>query len=385
MPPQDCKKIAIIMGTRPEAIKLAPVIKELEKTKCLEPVVVTTGQHQEMLAQVVNAFGIKINADLDVMRPNHSLAALSGRLLQGLDTWLTQAKADMVLVQGDTTTVFIAALASFYQRIPLGHVEAGLRTGNLYSPFPEEANRKLATPLMALHFAPTEEARQNLLAEGIDNEIITVTGNTVIDALHMEIHRQKSADVQRHISAKLAALIANDWQDKPYVLITGHRRENFGAGFRQICQGLTTLADKFKDIRFIYPVHLNPNVQKIVKELMDKINNIFLIPPQGYPQFVALMAHCRLILTDSGGVQEEAPALAKPVLVMRDTTERPEGLKAGTVKLVGANADLIVKETSKLLVDSVAYKKMSKATNPYGDGHSSARIVQRISRFFYPS
>jgi len=382
MTQHDIKKIAIIMGTRPEAIKLAPVIKALEKERCLEPTVVSTGQHREMLAQVVDTFDIKVDTDLNVMRPDQSLAGLSACLMQGLDVWLSQALPDMVLVQGDTTTVFIAALVSFYQRIPLGYVEAGLRTGNLFSPFPEEANRRLATPLMDLYFAPTEEARQNLLAEGINDAGITVTGNTVIDALHMEIQRQKDIVVQQRIFGQLAEVIASDWQEKPYVLITGHRRENFGAGFRQICQGLVALARRFRDIRFIYPVHLNPNVQKTVRELTGGIDNIFLIPPQEYSQFVSLMAHCQLILTDSGGVQEEAPALGKPVLVMRDTTERPEGVNAGTVKLIGANADLIVQETSNLLLDPVAYEEMSHATNPYGDGHSSARIVQRINTFF---
>lgn len=382
MKKRDRKKIAVVMGTRPEAIKLAPVIKALEKSDYFQSIVVSSGQHRDMLMQVVNVFGIEVNEDLDVMLPDQSLATLSARLMERIDDWLIRSKPDMVLVQGDTTTMFIAALASFYRQIPLGYVEAGLRTGNLYSPFPEEANRKLATPLIALHFAPTEEARQNLLSEGIDNEIITVTGNTVVDALHMETRRQQTPNINQQISAKLAGLIANDWQEVPYVLVTGHRRENFGAGFEQICKGLASLAGKFPDIRFIYPVHLNPNVQKPVTELTANIHNIFLIPPQEYPQFVALMSHCKLILTDSGGVQEEAPSLGKPVLVMRDTTERPEGIKAGTVKLIGADAELIVQETSRLLTDPDAYQKMSKATNPYGDGRASERIVKRLESFF---
>ncbi len=382
---QSRKKIAVIIGTRPEAIKLAPVITELEKNERLDPVVVSSGQHREMLNELIKTFSIRLDADLDVMRPNHSLAALSGRLLKGLDSWLNQSKPDMVLVHGDTTTMFNATLVSFYRQIPLGYVEAGLRTGNLRYPFPEEANRKLATPLMSLHFAPTEGARQNLLAEGIADKIITVTGNTVIDALHMEIQRQKSAEVQRKISKDLAALLGSDWQDHPYILVTGHRRENFGDGLKQICQGLVTLAHKFKEMRFIYPVHINPNVQKPVRELMGNVSNIFLIPPQGYPQFVTLMSHCRLVLTDSGGIQEEAPALGKPVLVMRNTTERPEGVISGTVKLVGANAELIVKEVSTLLTNPLACEKMRIATNPYGDGHAAPKIISRILEFFNPS
>lgn len=385
MKKRDRKKIAVVMGTRPEAIKLAPVIKALEKSDHFQSIVVSSGQHRDMLTQVVNVFGIEVNEDLDVMLPDQSLATLSARLMERIDDWLTRSEPDMVLVQGDTTTMFIAVLASFYRQIPLGYVEAGLRSGNLYSPFPEEANRKLATPLIALHFAPTEEARQNLLSEGIDNGIITVTGNTVVDALFMETRRQQTTNVNQQISAKLAGLIANDWKEVPYVLVTGHRRENFGVGFEQICKGLTSLASKFPDSRFIYPVHLNPNVQKPVTELIGNIHNIFLMPPQEYSQFVALMSHCKLILTDSGGVQEEAPSLGKPVLVMRDTTERPEGIKAGTVKLIGADADLIIKETSKLLTNPDAYQKMSKATNPYGDGNASSRIVKRLEHFFCES
>ncbi|NOX25720.1 MAG: UDP-N-acetylglucosamine 2-epimerase (non-hydrolyzing) [Deltaproteobacteria bacterium] len=386
MTSRETKKIAVIMGTRPEAIKLAPVIKELETAERLTPLVVSTDQHREMLLQVVETFDIGITVNLDIMQPDQSLAALSARLLQGLDSWLERAAPDMLVVQGDTTTVLIAALAAFYRRIPLAYVEAGLRTGNMYSPFPEEANRRLATPLMALYFAPTAEAHQNLLAEGIDDKRITVTGNTVIDALQMESRRQEAADIRRHIIyGQLAGVIAPDWQERPYVLITGHRRENFGAGFRQICRGLLTLAARFKDIRFIYPLHLNPNVQHPVQELMGEASNIFLIPPQGYPQFVALMKHCRLILTDSGGVQEEASSLGKPVLVMRDTTERPEGVKSGIVKLVGARADSIVRETTELLLNPAAYEKMSRRANPYGDGRASGRIVEAITRFFYES
>jgi len=379
---RSSKKIAIVMGTRPEAIKLAPVIRALDKSDRFKGLVVSSGQHRDMLAQVVNIFGINVHEDLGVMLPDQHLASLSARLIERFDTWLTKVQPDMVLVQGDTTTMFITALASFYRQIPLGYVEAGLRTGNLYSPFPEEANRKLATPLMALHFAPTKGARKNLLSENVPNEIITVTGNTVVDALYMEIRRQGSQNVIDQISRKLTGLIASDWKEIAYVLVTGHRRENFGIGFEQICQGLVRLAGQFPDIRFIYPVHLNPNVQKPVNKLMGNIKNIYLLPPLEYPQFIALMDHCKLILTDSGGVQEEAPSLGKPVLVMRDTTERPEGIKAGTVKLIGTNAELIVQETSKLLTESDSYQKMSKATNPYGDGKASERIIKRLERFF---
>ncbi len=376
------KKIAVFMGTRPEGIKMAPVIKALQQADGVTPVVVSTGQHREMLQQVVDIFDLPVDHDLAVMQPNQSLAGLSARLIEGVDALLDEVRPDMALVQGDTTTVLMAALACFYRRIPLGHVEAGLRTGNLYSPFPEEANRRLAAPVMALHFAPTTVSRDNLLREGLPAERILVTGNTVIDALFMEVAQQKRPAVQAEVDAALDGALPADWREVPYVLVTGHRRENFGGGFEQICDALARLARQFPDHRFIYPVHLNPNVKGPVHERLDRFDNIHLIPPQGYRVFVALMANARLILTDSGGVQEEAPSLGKPVLVMRDTTERPEGVAAGTVRLVGADADAIVAQAGRLLTDAEAYAEMANARNPYGDGQAAARIVAAVQDYF---
>ncbi len=376
------RRIAVFMGTRPEAIKLAPVIAALRQAEDFEAIVVSTGQHREMLKQVVDTFGIRIDHDLDVMLPNQTLASLTARLMTRIDEWLAANTPDMALVQGDTTTVLVAALACFYRRIPIGHVEAGLRTGNMLAPFPEEANRRLATPLATLHFAPTQTARQHLLREGIDDRSILVTGNTVIDALQMEVARQKDPALLKQINAELAGLVADDWSRVPYVLITGHRRENFGNGFEQICDAIHVLAERFADHRFVYPVHLNPNVKGPVHERVGTLSNVKLIQPQDYRRFVALMAGSRLVLTDSGGVQEEAPSLGKPVLVMRDTTERPEGVEAGTVVLTGANTERIVEEVSRLLRDKKAYRAMAEAVNPYGDGQASARIVQRIREHF---
>ena len=371
-------RIAVFMGTRPEAIKMAPVIAALSRDEEMSPLVVSTGQHREMLAQVVDLFNIQVDHDLDVMQPNQTLATLSARLMTSIDQLLQNEKPDMALVQGDTTTVLMAALACFYHRIPIAHVEAGLRTGNIWSPFPEEANRKLASSLMALHFPPTELSRQNLLDEYVADDRIVVTGNTVIDALHMEIQRHQQAEVQASIDKHLTALLGVDWQTHPFVLITGHRRENFGGGFDQICSALRTLAKRFADHRFIYPVHLNPNVQGPVYEQLGDYENIKLIPPQNYRYFVALMNACRVVLTDSGGVQEEAPGLGKPVLVMRDTTERPEGVDAGTVKLIGTDTEAIVSNVVQLLTDPSAYSKISEALNPYGDGQAAPRIVEAI-------
>ncbi|MEX1017265.1 MAG: UDP-N-acetylglucosamine 2-epimerase (non-hydrolyzing) [Phycisphaeraceae bacterium] len=371
-------KIAVFIGTRPEAIKMAPVIAALGQAEDMQPVVVSTGQHREMLQQVVDLFGITVDHDLAVMRPNQTLAGLTARLMTGIDELLEQVQPDMALVQGDTTTVLVAALACFYRKIPLGHVEAGLRTGNIWSPFPEEANRKLASPLVTLHFPPTQLSRRNLLNEGIAEERITVTGNTVIDALQMEIRRQQTPEVASQIADELAESLGEGWTDHPYVLITGHRRENFGGGFKQICDALRQLAERFPDHNFIYPVHLNPNVQTPVYETLGKLANIKLIKPQGYSHFVALMHRSTVILTDSGGVQEEAPSLGKPVLVMRDTTERPEGVEAGTVKLVGADTGRIVSHVSELLTDPQAYRAMAETANPYGDGQAASRIVAAI-------
>lgn len=379
------KKVAVFIGTRPEGIKMAPVIKALEKAEGFQPIVISTGQHREMLDQVIEIFELSVDEDLAVMMPNQTLASLTSRLMQRIDDVLEKYQPDMALVQGDTTTVLTASLACFYRQIPVGHVEAGLRTGDLTSPFPEEANRKLAGTLATLHFAPTEVSEQNLLREHVSADKVIVTGNTVIDALLLE--RQKQAEkgdssISESIDESLAEYLPADWRTSPYVLVTGHRRENFGDGFLQICKAMAELADRFPEYLFIYPVHLNPNVQQPVNEILADIQNVLLIPPQGYRNFVALMANSRMILTDSGGVQEEAPSLGKPVLVMRDTTERPEGVDAGTVKLVGPNMERIIEETAKLLSDDAAYAAMASAQNPYGDGQAAARIVASLKEYF---
>ena len=377
------RSILVFMGTRPEAIKLAPVVASLREAPDLACTVVATGQHKEMFRQVIDQFGIAVDADLDVMRPDQTLAGLTARLLEKIDRWLESARPDMALVQGDTTTVLAAALACFYRRIPIGHVEAGLRTGDIWSPFPEEVNRRLATPLVTLHFAPTESARRALRREGVAEEAITVTGNTVIDALRMEMALQeRDGRIHAAVERELAALLGPDGASVPFVLITGHRRENFGEGFDQICEAIATLAARFPDHRFVYPVHLNPNVQRHVNRLLGGLPNVRLIAPQGYRSFVGLMARCRIVLTDSGGVQEEAPSLGKPVLVMRDTTERPEGVEAGTALLTGPRAAAIVEHAARLLTDPAAYRTMATARNPYGDGLAAGRIVERIRRHF---
>lgn len=377
------RKIAVFMGTRPEVIKLAPVIAALRADEAFHCLSVATGQHKEMFQQVADSFDLVADANRNVMRPNQSLAGLTARLIDGIDGWLDTVAPDMALVQGDTTTMLAASLACFYRRIPVGHVEAGLRTGNIASPFPEEANRRLVTPLVSLHFAPTETARAALMREGVPYDTILVTGNTVIDALQMQIGRQNTdPELRQRIAAELDPLLGSDWADVPMVLITGHRRENFGEGIKQICEAIERLAGEFSDHRFVYPVHMNPNVQAHVMRLLGHLPNVRLIAPQGYRNFVALMAHCRLILTDSGGIQEEAPSLGKPVLVMRDTTERPEGITAGTALLTGPNASNIVAHARRLLSDEAAYLAMATATNPYGDGQASRRIVERMRAYF---
>jgi UDP-N-acetylglucosamine 2-epimerase (non-hydrolysing) len=374
--------VAVFMGTRPEGIKMAPVVAALRAAGGLDCRVVATGQHREMFQQVADNFGFTVDADLSVMRPGQTLAGLTARLMDGIDGWLEQGHPDLALVQGDTTTVLVAALACFYRRIPIGHVEAGLRTGDIWSPFPEEVNRRLSSPIVSLHFAPTESARAALLREGVAPDTIEVTGNTVIDALLMEVAEQRKPQVRAGIDEALAALLGGGWDDAPYVLITGHRRENFGDGIRQICEAITALARRYPDHRFVYPVHLNPNVKEHVDRLLGGLANVRLIAPQGYRNFVALMARCRLVLTDSGGVQEEAPALGKPVLVMRETTERPEGVAAGTARLVGTDADRIVSEISTLLDVPQAYSAMARAHNPFGDGHAAERIAGIVAHGF---
>jgi UDP-N-acetylglucosamine 2-epimerase (non-hydrolysing) len=377
------RNIVAFIGTRPEAVKLAPVVAALRDSSDFQCTVVATGQHKEMFRQVAETFGMTVDADLDVMRPNQSLAKLTARLVDQVDDWLETNRPDMALVQGDTTTVLAASLACFYRRLPIGHVEAGLRTGNIWSPFPEEANRRLAAPLVTLHFAPTEAARAALIHESVPDHAISVTGNTVIDALRLEVARQaNNATLRDRIDKELSLLVGADWAQVPMVLVTGHRRENFGHGIEQICRAIATLANRFPDHRFVYPVHLNPNVLEHVNRLLGNVQNVRLIEPQGYSNFVALMERARLVLTDSGGVQEEAPSLGKPVLVMRDTTERPEGVAAGTAILTGPNAQPIVMHATRLLTDEAVYRSMANATNPYGDGHAAKRIVGQIRRYF---
>jgi UDP-N-acetylglucosamine 2-epimerase (non-hydrolysing) len=374
------RTVAVLMGTRPEAIKMAPVIAALQDCEDLACRVVATGQHREMFQQVATQFGFAVDVDLAVMQPGQTLGALTARLMEQIDGWLARDPPDMALVQGDTTTVLVAALACFYRKIPVGHVEAGLRSGNIWSPFPEEANRRLASAIVSLHFAPTESARAALLREGAPAAAIEVTGNTVVDALLRERAQQEKPAVRAEIDASLSSRLGSGWDGSPMVLITGHRRENFGEGIRQICEAITILARRYPDHRFVYPVHLNPEVKGQVDRLLGGLANVQLIAPLGYREFVALMAHARLILTDSGGVQEEAPSLGKPVLVMRDTTERPEGIEAGTAVLVGPHASRIVEHTSRLLDDPEVYRTMANVVNPFGDGHAAERIVSRVRR-----
>ncbi len=371
----------MIFGTRPEAIKLGPVILALRKWPEILCQVCVTAQHREMLDQMLEAFEIVPDVDLNIMRPNQNLASLTARAMEGIDTYLKEENPDLVLVQGDTTTTFVSCLAAFYNHIPVGHVEAGLRTGNLKAPWPEEANRILTTRLASLHFAPTEGNRQNLLKEGIKAERIFVTGNTVIDALLLAVQKVREAvpDIPGMEPGQLKTL-----QNFPLILITGHRRENFGEGFRSICAAIGEMANRFPEAHFIYPVHLNPNVRKTVMEMLggnNGLGNVYLIEPIPYLAFVALMDRATLILTDSGGIQEEASSLGKPVLVMRETTERPEAIEAGTAKLVGTNFENIVRETSLLLTDKVAYSRMANGNNPYGDGKAAERIIRILSSY----
>ncbi|WP_460830465.1 non-hydrolyzing UDP-N-acetylglucosamine 2-epimerase [Lysobacter humi (ex Lee et al. 2017)] len=367
------KRVMLAFGTRPEAIKMAPVVEALKACPDIETIVAVTAQHRHMLDQVLELFRIVPDIDLDVMAPNQSLAGLFGRLLQGMTDALQRARPDLLLVHGDTSTTFASALAAFYERVPVGHVEAGLRTGNMEAPWPEEANRRLTAPLARLHFAPTETARANLEAEGI-RDGIHVTGNTVIDAL-LEVVARIRADAT--LQAALEARFPFLDPARRLVLVTGHRRENFGDGFQQICLALREIASR-PDVQVVYPVHLNPNVQGPVNSLLADVPGIHLIAPQDYLPFVHLMDRAELILTDSGGVQEEAPSLGKPVLVMRETTERPEAVEAGTVRLVGTDRARIVGETGRLLDDPAAYAEMSRAHNPYGDGRAARRIADAI-------
>lgn len=369
-------RILLTFGTRPEAIKMAPLVRRLKNTKGIDCFVCVTGQHREMLDQVLSLFRIRPHFDLNVMKRGQDLYDVTTSIMLGIRDVLTDCRPDLVLVHGDTTTTMAASLASFYQRIPVGHVEAGLRTGNLLSPWPEEANRKLTGVLAATHFAPTERARQNLLAENVPDDRIVVTGNTVIDAL-LHVRELLANDPQLRASAERH--LPNLEADRRIVLVTGHRRESFGDGFERICSALAQLARAHPDADIVYPMHLNPSVREPVNRLLSNIPNVHLIEPLDYLPFVHLMDRAFLILTDSGGVQEEAPSLGKPVLVMRDTTERQEAVDAGVVKLVGTDAQKIFDGASQLLSDSRMYDAMSRGSNPYGDGNACERIARALT------
>ena len=381
------KKVMLVFGTRPEAIKMAPLVKEFQKQpKRVETVVCVTGQHREMLDQVLKIFDIKPDYDLNIMKQGQDLYDVTARVLTGMRDVLKEVKPDVVLVHGDTTTSTVAALAAFYQQIPVGHVEAGLRTHNIYSPWPEEMNRLLTGRLATYHFSPTPLSRNNLIKESIDDRNIIVTGNTVIDALYWVVDKIKN---NKELNNELENVLSKAGYDvnrlnngKKLVLITGHRRENFGDGFINMCTAIKDLMVKYPDVDFVYPMHLNPNVRKPIHEVFGEnlsgLKNMFFIEPLEYLSFVYLMEKSSIVLTDSGGIQEEAPGLGKPVLVMRNTTERPEALNAGTVKLVGTDYNKIVNEVSSLIDDKAAYEKMSKAVNPYGDGLACGRIVNAL-------
>lgn len=375
----------LVFGTRPEAIKMAPLVKEFQKhPREIETIVCVTGQHREMLDQVLHIFDIQPDYDLNIMKQGQDLYDVTARVLTGMRDVLKESRPDLVLVHGDTTTSTASALAAFYQQIPVGHIEAGLRIHNIYSPWPEEMNRLITGRIATYHFSPTSLSRQNLLDEGIEEEAITVTGNTVIDALYMVVDKIKA---DQSLDSRLKSILDTAGYDidrlnrgRRLVLITGHRRENFGAGFIHVCEAIKTLAEKYPEVDFVYPMHLNPNVRKPIHEVFGtgQLPNLFFIEPLEYLSFVYLMEKSDIILTDSGGIQEEAPGLGKPVLVMRDTTERPEALEAGTVKLVGTDYDKIVGEVSALLDNQDYYDRMSEAVNPYGDGKACERIINHL-------
>ena len=379
------KCILLVFGTRPEAIKMAPLVKEFQKyPETFRTIVCVTGQHREMLDQVLRIFDIQPDYDLNIMKQGQDLYDVTARVLTGMREVLKETQPDIVLVHGDTTTSTAAALAAFYQQIPVGHVEAGLRTHNIYSPWPEEMNRQITGRIATYHFAPTSLSKDNLLQEGVSEERIIVTGNTVIDALYMVVEKIKNDGI---LSCELEKVLKASGYDigrlsdgRKLVLITGHRRENFGDGFISMCKAIKSLSEKYPEVDFVYPMHLNPNVRKPIYEVFGESQraNLFFIEPLEYLSFVYLMEKSAIVLTDSGGIQEEAPGLGKPVLVMRDTTERPEALEAGTVKLVGTDYDKIVNEVSGLLDNQEYYEKMSKAVNPYGDGKACSRIVKAL-------
>lgn len=375
-------KTLCVFGTRPEAIKMAPVAIALGNDPSVDAKICVTGQHREMLDQVLNLFDLVPDFDLNIMKPSQDLTDVTVRILEGLRGVFAEFVPDVVLVHGDTATTFAASLAAYYHRIPVAHVEAGLRTGDIYSPWPEEGNRKLTGALANLHFAPTQTSQANLLREGVPEQNVLVTGNTVIDALMMVIDRLKTDEQLREGAAKPSSFIS---PERRIVLVTGHRRESFGDGFERICKALAHIANTHKDVDIIYPMHMNPNVREPVNRVLKDIKNVHLIEPLDYLPFVYLMEKSYLILTDSGGIQEEAPSLGKPVLVMRDTTERPEALEAGTVKLVGTDVETMIAEVDELLNSQSAYDKMSFAHNPYGDGKASHRIVETLKQVFSKS
>ena len=373
------KKILLVFGTRPEAIKMAPLVKALQKdTEHFETRVCVTAQHRQMLDQVLEVFGITPENDLNIMAPNQDLYDITAKVLLGLREVLKDFRPDTVLVHGDTTTSMAASLAAFYMQIPVGHVEAGLRTYNMLSPWPEEMNRQVTDRICTYYFAPTEQSRANLLQENIDAKKIFITGNTVIDALLMAVDIISTTAGVKEKMAKELQEKGYTVGDREYILVTGHRRENFGDGFLHICKAIKELAALHPEMDIVYPVHLNPNVQKPVYELLSGLSNVYLISPLDYLPFIYAMQHSTLLLTDSGGVQEEAPSLGKPVLVMRDTTERPEAVEAGTVKLVGTDAEAIVSNVTALLQDKEMYKRMSETHNPYGDGQACERIIAAL-------
>ncbi|MGL4603700.1 MAG: non-hydrolyzing UDP-N-acetylglucosamine 2-epimerase [Iodobacter sp.] len=372
-------KILTVFGTRPEAIKMAPLVHALAAEQAIEARVCVTAQQRKMLDQVLSLFAIVPDYDLNIMQSGQSLDEITSTVLLGMKPVLEDFQPHLILVHGDTITTFSASLAAFYQKIKIGHIEAGLRTGDLASPWPEEANRKLTAAIADLHFAPTVMAKNNLLAENIPAQHITVTGNTVIDALFWVKDKLEHDPRLNKIFAEQFSFLD---PDKKMLLVTGHRRESFGQGFENICLGLSALAEQHRDLQIVYPVHINPNVREPVNRILGKIGNIYLLEPQSYLPFIYLMDHSCLILTDSGGIQEEAPALGKPVLVMRDTTDRPEAVRAGTVKLVGTDIRIMIESVNELLGSEIKYKNMSMAQNPYGDGRASERIIHKILYFF---
>ncbi|WP_049064884.1 non-hydrolyzing UDP-N-acetylglucosamine 2-epimerase [Acinetobacter seifertii] len=373
------KKILIVFGTRPEAIKMAPLVKEFQKDiNNFETKVCVTAQHRQMLDQVLEIFDIKPDYDLNIMKPGQDLYDITSNVLIGMKSVLEDFKPDVVLVHGDTTTTLSASLAAFYAKIKVGHVEAGLRTNDIYSPWPEEGNRQLTGILANYHFAPTQQSEENLLKEGKNQQDIYVTGNTVVDALMYVLQRiENHPTLKEKIKSKICEQYQLD-ETRKIILVTGHRRENFGQGFINICEGLKELAKNNPDIDIVYPVHLNPNVQKPVNEILSDLTNVYLIDPLQYEEFIYMMNKSYFIITDSGGIQEEAPSLGKPVLVMRDTTERPEAVKAGTVKLVGTDKNTLIKEAQTLIDNKVEYEKMAQAHNPYGDGRACVRILKSL-------